>query len=264
VLAEHNVEWQSFSRLADEQRNPLVRMALRRDSRRTAVWEANALGRFEHTLVLSELDRQLLLEARPDLNERISVWPLPIDPGQLSALDDGGQPLTVLVLGSLRAMGRVHGLRWFLRDVWPEVRDRVPDARLEIVGADPPPDIVDQDSRDGVTVHGFVDDLDPILNRVDICAIPLFVGAGIRVKVFELISRGIPCLGTSVALQGVDWIEGCVEVGGREEWIARLSAAANNRHPLRKAAARGAVSLQDRHSRQRATDHLRKMIEAIV
>jgi glycosyltransferase involved in cell wall biosynthesis len=264
VLAEHNVEWQSFSRLADQHRNPLVRMALRRDSRRTAEWEARALGRFQHTLVLSELDRRLLLDARPDLDKRISVWPLPVEPRERTPPVGGGQPFTVLMLGSLRAVGRVHGLRWFLEEVWPMVRARVPEARLEIVGADPPPDIAGRDSRDGVSVHGFVDDLDPFLGRVDVCAIPLFVGAGIRVKVLELVSKGVPCVGSPVALQGLGWIEGCVEVDGREEWVEQIAAAATDRRPLMEAAARGAASLRARHSPQRATDHLRQMIEAIA
>ncbi len=259
ILGEHNVEWQSFGRLADHRRNPLVKAALKRDSRRTAEWEAKALGSFQHTLVLSSHDRELLLMSRPDLEDRISVWPVPVQRRQRTE-DLSGRPFTVLILGSLRAIGRLHGLRWFLREVWGDVRDRIPDAQLQIVGADPPADIVERDKQDGIRVHGFVENLEPILDTVDVCAIPLFVGAGIRVKVLELVSQEVPCIGTPVALQGLEWVDGCSEATDREQWVDELVRAATNRLPLREAAKRGSVELGARHSQARAKEHLEKVI----
>ena len=262
ILAEHNVEWQTFSRLADERSNPFVKAALKRDSRRTAEWEAAALGRFQHTLVLSDHDRDLLLNARPDLDHKISVWPLPVEPRRRASANRN-YPFTVLVLGSLRAIGRLHGLRWFLNEVWDGVRAQVPDARLEIVGADPPVEIMEHDQQDGIRVRGFVEDLVPIIDRIDLCAIPLFIGAGIRVKVFELVGDGVPCVGTPVALQGLDWVEGCIEVVGPEQWVDQLVGAAADRRPLREAAQRGAAELGAHHSQTRATDHLRSVMSDI-
>ncbi len=109
-------------------------------------------------------------------------------------------------------------------------------------------------------MHGFVEDLAPIVDRIDVCAIPLFIGAGIRVKVFELVGSGVPCIGTAVALQGLEWVKGCVEVEGREEWIERLVDAATDRLPLREIALRGATELRTHYSRARATEHLRAMM----
>jgi glycosyltransferase involved in cell wall biosynthesis len=263
VLTEHNVEWQTFTRLASYRSNPLVKAALNLDSKRTARWEARTLERFQHTLVLSHYDRDLLVRARPDLSERISVWPLPVTRHRISS-GGGRAPLTVLVLGSLRSIGRLHGLRWFLSEVWKPLRARVPGAQLEIVGAEPPTDIATRDGQDGIHIHGFVEDLEPVLDRIDVCAIPLFVGAGIRVKVLELISRGVPCVGSTVALQGVDDIDGCITANERSEWIHTLTGMADDKTGPRQAAKRGADTLRSRHSPGRASEHLQRALSKVT
>ena len=110
------------------------------------------------------------------LASKVSVWPLPVEAH--SALPrPAGQRL--LILGSLRSLGRAGGVRWFLREVWPRVRAVRPEAELDIVGADPPPDLRAADGRDGVCVHGFVEDLSHIFEHTQACLIPLFAGGGI-------------------------------------------------------------------------------------
>ena len=207
-----------------------------RSQRRLRYWQ------FEHVLVLSDLDREILLKERPELADRISVWPVPVRPHPAIQTDEG-HPFTVLILGSLRSIGRVHGLRWLVDEVWPKVRARVNDARLEVVGADPPADIRSRHGRDGISIHGFVEDLEPILARTDVCAIPLFIGAGIRIKVLEMVSRSIPCLGSPVALQGLDWLESSQMVDTPTEWIDALVATAANLESLRAQARRDAMRL---------------------
>ena len=245
ILTVQNVEWQQFAQLSSQHANPFVRIAMRADSRRTRTWEADALTEFEHVFALSDGDRDRLLSARPDLAERISVWPIPVHSSPLPA---PAAPVRFLVLGALSSVGRVHGLRWFMSQVWPGLRERAPDARLEVVGARPPTDIRRLDGKDGVRVHGFVEDLEGILPAVTACVIPLFIGSGVRVKVLELIARGIPCVGTPVGLQGLMPLDGCFEVSDPDEWVRALLEIAADPGPSRELARRGAVQLGTRHS----------------
>ena len=263
VLAEHNVEGQRAATMADEQRNPIARNLLGIDARRTFSVEASLLGGFEHVLLLSDQDRQTLIGLRPDVEEASSVWPVPIRPKPLIE-SRGSHPFTVLILGSLGSIGRAHGLRWFLEKIWPETRNRVRDARLEVVGSDPPGDIRSRNGQDGISIHGFVDDLEPILTQTDLCAMPLFIGAGIRIKVLELASRGMPCLGTPLALQGLDWLESTQQVSSSEEWIEELVSSAANLESLRARAESDAHLLTERNSADAATSHLAGIIESAV
>jgi polysaccharide biosynthesis protein PslH len=257
TLMEHNVEWQQFSQLAAEHSNPAVRAVLRADSNNTRAWEARVLDDFGHVFVLSEDDRDRLLEARPDLGAKLSVWPIPVT---VSPLPAPAGPPTFLVLGTLTSVGRIRGLRWFLSEVWGKVREHVPEARLEIVGAEPPEDIRQRDGSDGIRVRGFVEDLEPILATVSACAIPLFVGSGVRVKVVELIARAIPCVGTSTGLQGLMPLEGCTEVAEPEEWAAALAAIAADPEGPRQQARRGAERLAIDNSASRSGVHLEAVL----
>ncbi len=260
VLGQHDVEWQQFSQLAARHRNPLARAALRADSGQTRRWEAAALDEFSHVLTLSETDRGLLLDERPDLAARISVWPIPVKVAVRPPLPPA--PPTFLALGALTSVGRREGLRWLVSEVWPAVRAAATDARLEVVGADPPRDLRARDGRDGIGVHGFVEDVEPFLARAHACVIPLFIGSGIRVKVLEAIARGIPCVGTPIALRGLAALGGCTEAADAAEFQAALTAVALDPDGARGAAERGAEELARTHTTALADASLGQALEA--
>lgn len=264
ILCEHNVEWQIFERLATLAGNPLIRGALLADSRRTRRWEIQAASWFERILCLSEYDREQLIAQRTELGQRVVRWPVPVieRPMRRAATERAG--FSVLILGSLRAPGRLHGTRWFVREVWPYVRGHAPNARLNIVGAGPPQDVLELDGANGIRVWGYCQDLEALLEDTSVCAIPLFAGAGIRVKVLEMISRGIPCIGTSVGLQGMQHIAGTVVVDAPAGWIDALCDAEREPIDLRGKAERGREMVNQAHSHLRATAVLREQVEHAI
>jgi glycosyltransferase involved in cell wall biosynthesis len=261
ILLEHNVEWELVARRAEHAGHGPKGAMLRREARRTERYERAAVRSFGHVLTLSERDRGLLVGGDPALAGKVSVWPLPAR-GDGPPLPTPPQPLRLLVLGSLRSLGRADGLRWFLREIWPQLRQRHPDAQLDVAGAAPPADIAARDSGDGVRIHGFVDDLEPLLARAHACAIPLFVGGGIRVKVIELLARGVPCIGTDVGLQGVETLAGCRLARDPDEWLDAVEQTALAR--LRDAAAASAHAFAATRSPRHAADELRRAAEAVL
>lgn len=262
VLLEHNVEWELIARLA-EHSNGRSAVRLRHEAKRTRQYETSLTSGFDHILTLSEADRESLLLETPGLASRLSVWPVPVRINRPVRPTPNG-PFTVLMLGSLRSTGggRLHGLLWFLREVWPELRRAVPDARLEVVGADPPAGLLEADGRNGVSIRGFVTDIDQLLGSATVSAIPLFVGAGIRIKVLELLSEGIPCIGTDLALRGYDQVPGTALADTKQEWIDLLKGVAADPHALRRQAHEGAAMLRAERSVERAADHLRELWHA--
>ena len=258
VLGQHDVEWIQFSQIAARHSNPVVRRLLASDSRRTRRWEADVLDEFAHILALSDEDRSLMLTERPDLASRMSVWPIPIT---VAPLELPQSPPTFLTLGALTSLGRREGLRWLVSDVWPKVRAVVPDARLEVVGRGPPRDLQALNGSDGISVRGFVEELEPILARTHACVIPLFVGSGIRVTVLEMIGLGIPCIGTPVALRGLPPLDGCTEASEPEAFAASMRRVVTEAQFVRDAAERGADRLARTHSPERADSSLGRALE---
>jgi glycosyltransferase involved in cell wall biosynthesis len=107
-------------------------------------------------------------------------------------------PKLALFVGS-SGIHNVDGLRWFLAEVWPLVREGLPDARLAVCGLAsrgvlfPPA---------GVTLHGRVDDLTRYYHTVGHAICPLRAGSGLKIKMLEYFAHGLPCITTSVGASG--------------------------------------------------------------
>ena len=87
-----------------------------------------------------------------------------------------------------------------------------------------------------------------MLSETDVCAMPLLSGGGIRIKILELLPRGIPCLGTQVAVRGFADTPGVLEANTPEEWLAAVNEVAARPDEFRQAALAGAASLRPRFS----------------
>jgi glycosyltransferase involved in cell wall biosynthesis len=92
---------------------------------------------------------------------------------------------------------------YLVQAIMPLVRARLRDARVRIVGADPPPSVRRLASSPWVTVTGFVDDMRPHLESAAVFACPLRFGAGIQNKVLEAMAMEVPVVTTSIAADGL-------------------------------------------------------------
>ena len=260
IVLHHNIESQTYSTLASTLPAP-ARWILGREARRAQHHELEVIDRADHTLVLSETDRDwVAAQAGEELASKVSVWPLPVELHDALPRPRGRR---LLVLGSLRSIGRLDGVRWLLREVWPRVKAVRPDARLDIVGSDPPADVRARDGRDGVVVHGFVEDLSDVLAQTQACLIPLFAGGGIRVKIVELLGRGVPCIGTPLGVQGMTRFAGIVAVETVSEWVDAICQALSPESDSRAAAMAGRAELIAGHSVEHATTHIAMAVGAL-
>ena len=88
------------------------------------------------------------------------------------------------------------------RTTWPLVRDRRPELRLVIVGAQPPKQVL-RVARAGYVVTGTVDDVRPYYHSALVSVVPLRVGGGTRLKVLEAMAAGTPVVSTSLGAEGL-------------------------------------------------------------
>jgi glycosyltransferase involved in cell wall biosynthesis len=96
---------------------------------------------------------------------------------------------------------------WLCRDIWPLVRERVPEAKLLLVGRDPS-DALRARAGPGVEVTGTVPDVRPYLQRARIGLAPLRAGGGSRLKVLESLDAGRPVVATAKGIEGLDDLVG--------------------------------------------------------
>jgi polysaccharide biosynthesis protein PslH len=133
---------------------------------------------------------------------RITRIPLAIEVPE-RALDPEGVAGAVLFVGGFGHPPNVDAAGWLARAIFPGVRDRVPDATLELVGNEPGEEVL-RLAGAGVTVHGSVPDVTPFLDRAAVVVAPIRIGGSMRMKVLEALAAGKALVATPRAAEGID------------------------------------------------------------
>jgi polysaccharide biosynthesis protein PslH len=115
---------------------------------------------------------------------------------------------TVLLLGTMYYYPNVDSTLYFFNEIYPALRNAVPDVQVLIVGHNPPPEVAALGKLPGVTVTGSVKDVRPYMARSWVLAVPLRLGGGTRLKIMEAMAAGLPVVSTIVGAQGIDAVEG--------------------------------------------------------
>jgi glycosyltransferase involved in cell wall biosynthesis len=113
-----------------------------------------------------------------------------------------GTPPTLTFPGYMRWEPNSDGAKYFVHEVFPLVRKRVPECRLVIAG-DAPPGVIDLARAQGVVVTGRVDRMEDVLATADAVIVPIRMGGGTRIKIIEAWAQRIPVVSTTVGAEGL-------------------------------------------------------------
>jgi glycosyltransferase involved in cell wall biosynthesis len=124
-----------------------------------------------------------------------------------------------------------EGVLWFAKEILPLIHRRKPNCRVAIVGRKPGQEILDLAAADAhIEVTGTVPEVRPYLWNSKISILPLRVGGGTRLKVYEAMAAGLPLVSTSVGIEGLACRPGCDVLTGdsAEEFAERCIALLDN------------------------------------
>jgi sugar transferase (PEP-CTERM/EpsH1 system associated) len=168
--------------------------------RRVRRYEAAVVRRFPALAVSSEADRRAL-GGRPN----IRVIPNGVDLEQFTFQGiEGREPATLVFTGNMGYHPNEEAVVWLAGEVWPLLRARHPNVRLQIVGASPTDRVrALHDAENGIEVLGKVPEVTTYLHKATIAVCPMRSGSGIQNKVLEAMATGTPVVATSIANRGV-------------------------------------------------------------
>lgn len=95
------------------------------------------------------------------------------------------------------------GVKWFLDNCMDGIRAEIPNAEINLLGKEPPEWLKTNYSSKGANVIGYVDSVKPYYNSASVYIAPLFVGAGVRIKILEAMAMALPVVATKVAAEGI-------------------------------------------------------------
>jgi len=169
-------------------------------------WEARKMARYEQQLIAQT--EQLVLTSPQDWEAlgrpaNVHVIPNGVDLERFPFRLTGRDPATVVFTGRMGYFPNADAAVFFATQVFPRVRQAIPQARFLIVGADPPARVRRLARLPGVEVTGYVPRIQDYLQRATVAVAPLRAGSGIQNKVLEAMASGVPVVATSYALGGL-------------------------------------------------------------
>ena len=202
LLFQHNVETVLWKRRAEYATAWLTRAVAGIESAKINFYETKQLRRFHHVAAVSEQDRRALIAMSPSL--QVSVVPTGVDLSTYQ-YDPNLRPKFPLVVfsGSMDWEPNIDGVEHFCRDIWPHVLNVFPKARFRIVGRNPASRIRALSSS-SVEVTGTVASITEHLREAAVLVVPLRMGSGTRIKIYEGMAMGKATVSTNVGAEGLN------------------------------------------------------------
>jgi polysaccharide biosynthesis protein PslH len=202
VLFTHNVEAQIWERQFQVARNPVWKAACYREFRTMSRMERFYLQKSEHVLAVSDADRDSFSSFLDP--SRISVIPTGVDVDYFRPTPELEERNTLVFTGSMDWMPNNDGMAYFIDKVLPIVRRQIPETVLWVVGRRPSAQLEKIAERDpNVKVTGRVDDIRPYMAKSSVYVVPLLVGGGTRLKIFEAMAMGKAIVSTTIGAEGL-------------------------------------------------------------
>jgi polysaccharide biosynthesis protein PslH len=202
VLFQHNVETVLWQRMAETETAFWRKRSYKIEASKMAGYERSALARFPHIIAVSDRDRGEMLKMHP--GSQITVVPTGVDTEQYRvAPSASANPPIVVFTGSMDWEPNIDAVEYFCRQIWPAVLAESPKARFQIVGRNPHPRVL-RLANDSINVTGKVASVVDYLHPATVVVVPLRIGGGTRLKIFEAMAMGKALVSTSIGAEGLD------------------------------------------------------------
>jgi polysaccharide biosynthesis protein PslH len=247
LLFQHNVETVIWRRNVEHAATPLRKAYFRLQAARMFEYERRVSLAAGHIVAVSEEDAG----AMRSLFGVTRVTPISTGvnleyfASQQTGLPPQAEPAPqaeLVFVGSMDWLANIDAVTWFVREVLPLVRRQHPTIRLAVVGRTPSQEILDLAAADpGILVTGTVPDVRPYLWGAKISIVPLRIGGGTRLKIYESMAAGTALVSTAIGAEGLEvqhplniriaatageFARECIDLLEHPEECLRLAAAA--------------------------------------
>ena len=205
AIFTHNVESEIWRRHAETKRDWLSGTLFRSQARRMLRYESRTLARFDLILAVSEADRDTFRALYgSSVSGPVHVVPTGVDTEYFKPMPQAPtDPAHLVFTGSMDWLPNEDGMLYFVRDILPLIRRSEPRATFSIIGRAPTPAVRRLAQESGVEVTGRVDDVRPHIARGAVYVVPLRIGGGTRLKIFEAMAMGRAVVSTTIGAEGL-------------------------------------------------------------
>ena len=256
VLFQHNVEAMIWRRQFEVQTQPITRAYFRQQWRRMWEYERDACRRFDYVVAVSETDRDVM--AREYGLAHIAHIPTGVD---TTYFRPSGrfkeEPAHLVFTGSMDWLPNDDGMWFFVQEILPLIRSKLPEVKLTIVGRKPFARIEALSREDpSITVTGRVEDVRPYMEQASAYVVPLRIGGGTRLKIFEAMAMEKAIVSTSIGAEGLPITDGLdvLIADTPQAFASAVLRVLNDRSLAKKLGANAAAKVRNEYAWDRVAD----------
>lgn len=201
ILDEHNVNWRIYALPGSNIKEKVFRYLTRN---RNLDIEKKALLDAYKIMVCSEIDRKILIEALPQIEEKILIIPNCVNfieyEEYLNSHERNENEKTVVFIGTFDYFPNLDALKIICK-----LAKILDDITFKVIGKNPPCHIK---YPDNIEIKGYVDDIKREIMNSDLCIAPIRYGSGTRLKILEYMAMGKPVISTKKAAEGIEYTKG--------------------------------------------------------
>ena len=208
LLFQHNVEAMIWKRYYEVQNNPLKKSYLYTQWRKMRAFERNMCRRFDSVVAVSNDDCEQMMNEYGV--ESIFDVPTGVDTSFFRPSENQQpSPHNIVFTGSMDWLPNEDAISYFTEKIMPRIRQAIPDVTLTVVGRNPYPSLLELAKRDrSIEVTGRVSDVRPYIERATAYVVPLRIGGGTRLKIYEAMAMEKAIISTTIGAEGLPVIDG--------------------------------------------------------
>ena len=264
ILFEHNVEYMIWKRLYEVERRAWRRALLAIEWRKMRRYESRTCSRVRLTIAVSNSDRALLAAGAPDAD--IRAIPTGVDTSYFHPNGMVEKPATLVFTGSMDWYPNEDGILDFIASTLPEIRRQIPEVSLAVVGRNPSDRLKAAGALAGVQVTGTVPDVRPHVAEAAVYIVPLRIGGGTRLKIFEALAMGKAVVSTTVGAEGLPIVSGehFLRADGAEDFARSVVSLLKDPSGRSTLGLAGRRLVESRHSWKHVGQEFERYCEEVV
>lgn len=210
LLMLHDVSTKLYERSYQQNKNIFTKAFRYIDYLRWKSVEFNIINKFDKVISLTKEDKHYIYNK---VNTSISIVPPQIQFEECAV--NNRKKMNIIFIGSYNREPNINALEILLFNIFPKIQDEFPDLTLTIVGKYLPIYLQKHiNKNDNIIYKGYVENINNEISNALLMIAPIFIGAGLKMKIPHVLSCGVPVITTTVGAEGIEiyesdgmWIE---------------------------------------------------------
>ena len=266
LLFQHNVEAMIWRRHFEIAASAPKKAFMKMQWRRMFDYEKRACQRFDWVATVSKEDADAI---RSEYGiENVSDIPTGVDTEFFAPSGDVEKDEFNLVFtGSMDWLPNEDAIQWFTEEILPLVRQQIPQVSLTVVGRNPFPSLIELSKKDqSIVVTGRVPDVRPFMEKAAVYVVPIRIGGGTRLKIYEAMAMELPMVSTTIGAEGLPVADG-EEILLRDtpqEFTKAVVKLLKDKNLAKKIGERAAQIVREKFGWRRVADNFSALCEKAV